>query len=127
MKIIKIEPFKIETLWSNGDIRLVDFTNKISLFSENERYKPLLNFEIFHSVNNPLQNTKLAKKKEMAKIKLIIYNDLGEEIGVREKILESGIETLDEIESSVELFRQSMLPEITKVLLEDKQSIFKKK
>ena len=44
----------------------------------------------------------------MAKIKLIIYNDLGEEIGVREKILESGVETLDEIESSVELFRQSI-------------------
>ena len=63
----------------------------------------------------------------MAKIKLIIYNDLGEEIGVREKILESGVETLDEIESSIELFRQSILPEITKVLLEDKQSTFKKK
>ncbi len=63
----------------------------------------------------------------MATIKLIIYNDLGEEIGVREKILESGVGTLDEIESSVELFRQSMLPEITKVLLEDKQSTFKKK
>ena len=50
LKIIKIEPFKIETLWSNGDVRLIDFTNKISLFSENERYKPLLNFDTFSKV-----------------------------------------------------------------------------
>ena len=63
----------------------------------------------------------------MAKIKLIIYNDLGDEIGVREKILASGVDTLDDIESSVELFRQAMLPEITKVLLDDKQATFKKK
>ena len=62
----------------------------------------------------------------MVKIRLIIYNDLGEEIKVREKILESGVETLDDMGSSVELFRQSMLPEITKVLLEDKQSALKK-
>ena len=63
----------------------------------------------------------------MAKIKLTIYNDLGEEIGVRETTLSNGVETLDQIESSVELFRQSILPEITKVLLEDNQSNFKKK
>jgi len=63
----------------------------------------------------------------MARIKLIIYNDLGEEIGVREKLLEIGVTNLDDIESEVESFRKSMLSEITKVLLEDSQATFKKK
>lgn len=34
--------------------------------------------------------------------------------------------TLDEMEREVEDFRKSMLPEITKVLLEDSQQAFKK-
>ena len=55
-----------------------------------------------------------------AKITLTIYNDLGEEIGVRERLLERGVKTLNEAESSVKLFSQSMLPEITKVSLENK-------
>jgi hypothetical protein len=50
LKIINIEPFKIETLWTNGDVRLIDFTDKLPIFSENERYKPLLDFETFSKV-----------------------------------------------------------------------------
>jgi len=50
LKIINIEPFKIETLWTNGDVRLIDFTDKLPIFSENERYKPLLDIETFSKV-----------------------------------------------------------------------------
>jgi hypothetical protein len=63
----------------------------------------------------------------MAKIKLIIYNDLGDEIGIREKTLSEGVDNLDNIESSVESFRQEMLPEVSKILLASTQSDFKKK
>lgn len=63
----------------------------------------------------------------MARIKLVIYNDLGEEIGTRETFVENGIDSLDTIESEVESFRKLMLPEITKIFLEDCQSTFKKK
>lgn len=50
LKIINIEPFKIETLWTNDDVRLIDFADKLASFSENERYKPLLDFEVFSKV-----------------------------------------------------------------------------
>jgi hypothetical protein len=36
------------------------------------------------------------------------------------------LNTLDEMESEVEEFRKSMLPEITKILLEESQRSFKK-
>jgi len=62
----------------------------------------------------------------MARIKLVIYNDLGEEIGTRETFVENRIDSLDTIESEVESFRKLMLPEITKIFLEDCQSNFKK-
>lgn len=62
----------------------------------------------------------------MARIKLVIYNDLGEEIGTRETFVENGIDSLDTIESEVESFRKLMLPEITKIFLEDCQATFKK-
>ena len=63
----------------------------------------------------------------MATIKLTIYNDLGEGIGVREKRLEVGVSALDDIESAVELFFKPMLSEVTKILLEESQATFKEK
>lgn len=50
LKIINIEPFKIETLWTNGEMRLIDFADKLQIFAENERYKPLLGFDVFSKV-----------------------------------------------------------------------------
>lgn len=63
----------------------------------------------------------------MGKIKLVIYNDLDEEVGVLEKQMLKSPTTLEEMEWEVEEFRKSMLPEITKILLEDSQREFKKK
>jgi pheromone shutdown protein TraB len=62
----------------------------------------------------------------MTKIKLIIYNDFDEEVGFLEKKMVKNLNTLDEMESEVEEFRKSMLPEITKILLEESQRSFKK-
>ena len=50
IKISNIEPFKIETLWTNGEVRLIDFTDKLATFAKNERYKPLTDFEVFSKV-----------------------------------------------------------------------------
>jgi hypothetical protein len=50
LKINNIDNYKIETSWTNGDVRLIDFTNKLELFSKNIRYKDLLNQETFAKV-----------------------------------------------------------------------------
>jgi hypothetical protein len=63
----------------------------------------------------------------MATIKVIIYDDFGKEIGLREKTMKSSLNDFDSIEEEVELFRQEVLPEITKILLESEQKAFKKK
>jgi hypothetical protein len=63
----------------------------------------------------------------MAKIKVTIYDDFGNEIGQKEKKLDKGIDNLDLIEDQVEELRQEMLPEITKILLQSSQDAFKKK
>jgi hypothetical protein len=63
----------------------------------------------------------------MAKIKLTIYDDFGNEISQKEKKLDKGIDNLDLIEDQVEELRQEMLPEITKILLQSSQDAFKKK
>ena len=51
IKIIKVEPYKITTLWSNGEVRMNDFTQKLALFQQSERLKILLNFEEFSQVS----------------------------------------------------------------------------
>lgn len=63
----------------------------------------------------------------MARIKVIIYDDLGHEIGLREKTINSSEHNFDAIEEAVEQFRRELLPEISKLLLESQQQEFKKK
>ncbi len=50
LKINKIDKYKIETTWTNGDVRLNDFSEKLELFSKNDRYQDLLNYENFAKV-----------------------------------------------------------------------------
>ncbi|MCU0467118.1 MAG: hypothetical protein MUF58_00835 [Arcicella sp.] len=50
VKILNVEPFKITTLWTNGDVRVNDFAEKLELFSNNERLKLLTNFKEFSQV-----------------------------------------------------------------------------
>jgi hypothetical protein len=63
----------------------------------------------------------------MATIKVIIYDDFGHEIGLQEKIMKSSFHDFDAMEEEVEQFRQEIMPEITKILLESQQKAFKKK
>lgn len=63
----------------------------------------------------------------MATIKVIIYDDFGHEIGIQEKTMKSSLHDFDAIEEEVVLFRQKVMPEITKILLESQQKAFKKK
>jgi hypothetical protein len=63
----------------------------------------------------------------MATIKIIIYDDFGREIGLREKTMNIFENDFDAIEEGVEQFRQEILPEISKILLESQQQDFKKK
>ena len=51
IEILKVEPFKVTCLWNNGDIRLNDFADKIEIFKQSERYKSLLDFEVFSQVS----------------------------------------------------------------------------
>jgi hypothetical protein len=48
IEILKVEPFKVTCLWNNGEIRLNDFTDKIEIFNQSDRLKPLLDFDRFH-------------------------------------------------------------------------------
>ena len=50
LKINNIDNYKNETSWTNGGVRLIDFTEKFELFSKNVRYKDLLNHEKFAKV-----------------------------------------------------------------------------
>ena len=63
----------------------------------------------------------------MASIKVTIYDDFGHEIGIKEKTMKSSLHDFDAIEEEVEEFRQEVMPEITKTLLESHQKSFKKK
>lgn len=51
IKILKIEPLRITSLWTNGDVRLNDFSSKLDIFNNTERLKPLLDFEQFSQVS----------------------------------------------------------------------------
>lgn len=51
IKILKIEPFKITSLWSNGEVRMNNFADKLPIFHTSERLKPLLDFEKFSQVS----------------------------------------------------------------------------
>ena len=51
IKITKVEPYKVTTLWSNGEVRMNDFTNKLTLFQKSERLKVLLDFNEFSQVS----------------------------------------------------------------------------
>jgi hypothetical protein len=64
---------------------------------------------------------------QMTTIKIIIYDDFGREIGLREKKISISENDFDSIEEGVEEFRQEILPEISKILLESQQKEFKKK
>lgn len=63
----------------------------------------------------------------MATIKITIYDDFGHEIGLQEKAMNSSLHDFDALEEAVEEFRQEVMPEITKILLESQQKAFKKK
>jgi hypothetical protein len=51
IKILKIEPFKVTLLWSNGEVRMNDFADKLTIFHKSERLKPLLDFEKFSQMS----------------------------------------------------------------------------
>lgn len=51
IKILKIEPFKVTSLWSNGEVRMNDFADKLPIFHKSERLKPLLDFEKFSQIS----------------------------------------------------------------------------
>lgn len=51
IKILKIEPFKVITLWTNGDVRMNDFADKLPIFHNSERLKPLLDFDNFSQIS----------------------------------------------------------------------------
>lgn len=51
IKIIKVEPYKVTTLWSNGEVRMNDFAKNLILFQQSERLKVLLDFEKFSQVS----------------------------------------------------------------------------
>lgn len=51
IKILKVEPFKVITFWTNGDVRMNDFVDKLPIFQNSERLKPLLDFENFSQVS----------------------------------------------------------------------------
>lgn len=51
IKILKVEPFKVITLWTNGDVRMNDFADKLPIFQNSERLKLLLDFENFSQVS----------------------------------------------------------------------------
>jgi hypothetical protein len=63
----------------------------------------------------------------MATIRLIIYDDEGNEITTTQQVLASELDTIAKIESAVEDFRQQVLPQVSKTLLEQSQKVFKKK
>lgn len=50
VKVLQVEPFKIRTLWTNGEERLHDFSEKLSLFSHYDRWRPLTDPEQFVQV-----------------------------------------------------------------------------
>ncbi len=62
----------------------------------------------------------------MATIRLTIYDDEGNELQTTQQTLAPQLDTIDKIESAVETFRQQALPQVSKVLLEQGQKIFKK-
>ncbi len=63
----------------------------------------------------------------MATIRWTIYDDEGNEIQSNQQALASQLDTIDQIESAVEAFRQEALPQVSKALLEQSQQTFKKK
>ena len=63
----------------------------------------------------------------MARIRLTIYDDEGNEIKTTQQALASQLNTINQIEAAVEDFRQKALPQISKTLLEQSQKAFKKK
>lgn len=50
IKVLEVEPFKIRTLWANGEERIHNFAQKLVFFSQNERWKPLIDPENFKKV-----------------------------------------------------------------------------
>lgn len=63
----------------------------------------------------------------MATIRWTIYDDEGNEIQSAQQALAPQLETIDQIESAVEVFRQEALPQVSKALLAQSQKAFKKK
>jgi|GEM_PF-4023540 len=63
----------------------------------------------------------------MASIRLTLYDDLGQEIRTTQQDLSTDLGSMTKIEAAVERFRQQMLPEIAKTLLDQQQKDFKKK
>lgn len=64
----------------------------------------------------------LRTKMTISKIRIIIYDDNDQEIGIQEQVIEGAMLDLDRIE--VEEFLKSKLPEITKTLLANSQKEF---
>ena len=63
----------------------------------------------------------------MAKIEIIIKDELGEELTRLQSMeLELGNQSLDEIETAVEKLKQKMLPEISSELMSQAQREFTK-
>lgn len=47
VKILSIEPFRITTLWTNGDVRVNDFSGKLNQFAASSRWAKLTDFGEF--------------------------------------------------------------------------------
>lgn len=47
VKILSIEPFRITTLWTNGDVRVNDFSGRLDQFAASSRWAKLTDFGEF--------------------------------------------------------------------------------
>lgn len=64
----------------------------------------------------------------MLKVKIILENELGEEISQKEYLLEGSMESFDEVEDSILKLSSAILPDLTKetLLVQQKEFIKKK-
>lgn len=51
VRILKVEPFRVMTLWTNGEIRENDFADKLSAFEASDRLRSLMDFSVFSQVS----------------------------------------------------------------------------
>lgn len=50
VRILRVEPFRVTALWTNGEVRLNDFSEKLPHFAAHPRWQKLTDFEEFRQV-----------------------------------------------------------------------------